>query len=116
MSIYKEPVRNGWWVVVLILCVLALLGWGDCRAADETRIYDEHWNLKGYVRDGTFYDRNWNVKGHIQGDKVYDPNWSLKGRIEGDRIYDKSWNLKLREDNGRIYDRNWRPKGHIERR
>jgi len=66
----------------LMLLLLPVVGFFIPIHAEETKIYDENWNLKYRTEDnGRIYDKDWNLKGRQQDDRIYDKNWNLKGRI-----------------------------------
>ena len=96
-------------VILLLIVTPALSG--------ETRIYDDHQNLKYRIEDnGHIYDNNLKSKGRIEKDRVYDENLNLKYRIDKDRVYDKDYDLKYRIEGDRIYDKNWKSQGRIDKR
>lgn len=72
-------------VIVFTVIIAGIAGFGF--AGETKKIYDQNWQLKGYVRDdghGTkkIYDKNWNTEGYIRDDKIYDKNWNRKGTIK----------------------------------
>lgn len=64
--------------ILFLICVPII-----CLAGETTKIYDNQYNLKGYVKDGKVYDTQWNHKYTIEGDKLYDRHYNKVGSVEG---------------------------------
>jgi hypothetical protein len=74
------------WQLSLALSVILAGSVTAGSAGETTKIYDNYWNVKGYVRDdgGTtkkIYDKKWNLRGYIREDRIYDRNWNRTGTL-----------------------------------
>jgi hypothetical protein len=109
------PKKGNYGKICFLVLALVFALWSfPSSAADDLRIYDRDWKLRGHVKGGRIYDQNWERKGQIKGDRVYDEDRWLKYQIRGERVYDRDGEPAGYIKDGKIYGREWERRGQIK--